>query len=121
MCRLSQKLYQQQQTLFILTDSEAKAKQLDELLWTFNESVFLPHSLLSNSNLAAPIRLGSDEPNMAFAILLNLKQQPPHQTQAYQRILEIVAPNANDKQQRREHYRYYQQQGYEVHSHQLNT
>jgi DNA polymerase-3 subunit chi len=46
-CRLAAKAVQLDQHVFIRALNEGEARQLDELLWTFSESSFLPHRVVA--------------------------------------------------------------------------
>ena len=44
-CRLTEKVYGMQHRIHAHMGSSGQARELDELLWTFRQGSFLPHSL----------------------------------------------------------------------------
>src|SRR5579863_3164613 len=59
-CRLIEKAYLRDLRVVIVNETLADAKQLDELLWTFNERSFIPHMICLDEqpvDLATPVCL----------------------------------------------------------------
>src|SRR5271168_3530353 len=59
-CRLIEKAYLRDLSVVVVNGTLAEAKQLDELLWTFNERSFIPHKIcLDEQSLdaATPVQL----------------------------------------------------------------
>src|SRR5277367_983488 len=54
-CRLTEKAYLLDLKIVIAHDSLADAKELDELLWTFNERSFVPHKICRDENSVDPL------------------------------------------------------------------
>ncbi len=65
-CRLAEKACKMGHKVYLHTESEAHARRLDELLWTFRAGSFLPHALLGDDPQPAPPvligRTGGAEP-----------------------------------------------------------
>ncbi|MDR3492810.1 MAG: DNA polymerase III subunit chi [Gammaproteobacteria bacterium] len=122
-CRLVEKAYKNKHRIYIHTDDEAEAYQLDELLWTYREDSFLPHNLYGDGpDSAPPIQIGFNvTPEKQRDILVNLSKQVPEFYLQFNRVLEIV-PNEADRQEiAREHYRFYKSQGHDLTTHKLQT
>ncbi len=51
-CRLVQKAFALGNDVFVHTPSEADARHIDELLWTFQQGSFVPHEIVT---AAAPL------------------------------------------------------------------
>ena len=118
-CRLTNKIYQQQQKIYIHTRSATQTKTLDDLLWTFNDISFVPHA--TQIDTEAPVLLGYDTtPTTNTDVLINLANDIPSFSETIERNIEIV--DQRDDAQRelaRQHYRHYQDNGYELHTHEL--
>ncbi len=120
-CRLIEKAYQNKHRIYIHTENQQEAHQLDELLWTYREDSFLPHNLYGEGpDPAPPIQIGySVVPEKQRDILLNLNKQVPEFFTNFNRVLEIVSSDATLQAISREHYRYYKTQGHEINTHKL--
>lgn len=115
-CQLVDKAYQQKRSVYIHANSEKETQILDDLLWTFRDDAFIPHSLYSQSELN--IQLGYDsEPKKFNDILINLTQETPTFFQQFQRILEIVPQSS--KEQARQKFRFYRDKNCEITTHDL--
>ena len=45
-CRLTEKVLGQKLKIYIHTDSESAAQEMDDLLWSFKPESFIPHTLV---------------------------------------------------------------------------
>lgn len=115
-CRLSEKVFSLGRRLFLLTDSAEEAEALGRQLWSYRPSSFVPHTL---NEMEEPQRervaIGTAR-QLEFHgdVLINLSSEPVHAHQRFQRINEVVCADADITRQLREHYRFYQQAGYEI-------
>ncbi len=108
----------------IYTRDEALIKQLDELLWTFSATSFIPHCYLNDDEpmiRMTPVIL-SDRIHASdhFDVLLNLNHQHPQQLSQFKRIIEIAGVSQEDKLAARERYRFYKDAGFEIQHFNLN-
>lgn len=119
-CRLSQKVLQTSQRLFIQAENAADAQSCDEWLWTFKAESFLPHHCLGDGAFVdAPILIGLTPPAQADGVLLNLSTRQPKGLAQFSRVLEVISNQEAHKQQGRSRWRYYQQQGFFLEKHDL--
>ena len=124
-CRLCEKARSQGHRVFILAESSEQARQLDQLLWQFTASAFLPHSLATESSATAKsereaIEIGiSEEQAMQADMLINLSDQPCQGHGRFQRIDEILCADEQILAAGRDAYRFYQAQGYKPQTHKL--
>jgi DNA polymerase III subunit chi len=125
-CRLLRRGYNSGQRILVWLP-ESKTSYFDHLLWTFNAQSFLPHCFI-DSALAkhTPILLTDSEPvfNMPYTpdILLNLNEVIPKHWQSFNRVLEIVSADGDDKDAARMRYRFYRQQtNIDLHIHDQNN
>ena len=103
-------------------DAETSAK-LDKLLWLTPATGFLPHCL-GNHPLVDVTPIVIDHHAAHFAhdqILINLKDQLPQYFSRFERLLEIVGVDEQDKTFARERFRYYKDRGYLIRTHDLKS
>lgn len=122
-CRLAEKAYKNRHRLYIHTEHERDAHQLDELLWTYRDDSFLPHNLYGEGpEPAPPIQIGFGiVPEKQRDILMNLSNDVPSFYPHFNRVLELVANDSNHQAQAREHFKMYRAAGYEISTHKLQT
>lgn len=123
-CKLAEKAFRHDKPVFIHSEDEQLLKQLDEQLWQFRRDSFVPHSLLSTSEIASqvdsdPVQLSSGEPANDRRVLINLASSVPTFFSRFERTLEVVnqAPEVRDTG--RDRYRFYQHRGYPLHHHKM--
>ncbi len=115
-CRLLRKAYARGTPVVVLGEQHVLS-QLDQLLWTFSALDFIPHVLLAQgsteSTQAAPIALLS---NLMHAphhhVLLNLLETLPVGFETFERLIEIVDEQPQDRLAARERWRHYADRGY---------
>ncbi|GAB6040046.1 DNA polymerase III subunit chi [Endothiovibrio diazotrophicus] len=122
-CRLAEKAYRAGQRVYIHAASGAQARRLDELLWTWRDGSFLPHTLYPAGNGdPSPVLIGHrDDPPGENQVLINLADVPPPFARRFARLLEPVAGSDEERATARRRYRSYQQQGYTPGSHEVSA
>lgn len=121
-CRLTAKAVQQKLRVLIYTAGEAEAQSVDRLLWTWQSTSFLPHCL-TRSRLAAetPVLITHDPADTPHdEVLLNLHPEWPPAFSRFQRLVEIVGRDAEDRAAARGRFRFYRDRGYEIVNHDLS-
>lgn len=115
-CKLTEKAVSHAHQVYILTKSAAQAERLDELLWQFKSTSFIPHSLASKSQQQAEdVSLGETPPPEDFnGMLINLSRRIIDPINQFERVNEIVGPDDESLAQGRERYRSYRQSGAEI-------
>lgn len=117
-CRLIEKAFSQHHHLYIHTASAAEANLFNDLLWTFRDISFLPHSMIGEK--PAPIQIGFETPSLEqYDILINLNSSVPPFFSRFERIIEIVPDDPELQKQSRVHYRYYKDQDCTINTHDL--
>ncbi len=119
--QLTNKIWQQGHKVYIHTNHQEQAQQLNERLWTYSDISFLPHGLSeSEENPNVPISIGWNESGVNTQdVLINLNQTVPQFAGAFARIVEIVGGDETTKQNARTHFREYRECGYELESHNI--
>ena len=116
-CRILEKAYNQQHQTYVHTPDEATAHQLDDLLWTFHDTSFVPHGLSKEKQATKPlIEIGftNHKPTDHSDILLNLDTNIPPFFAEFERVIEIISEDEKQKENARNKYRQYKQQGYDI-------
>ena len=108
-CRLLEKVYLKGHHIVLLCEDEHQAALMDECLWTFSATSFVPHQrVIDNAPCTAPIQIQTDDTSFQITdILLNLSTKTPINCLQFNRILEIVSGNEENKIISRAHYRAY--------------
>ena len=114
-CRLSRKALAAGGKLVLLADDAAQAAQLNDALWTFSDTDFLPH-VMAGDALAprTPIIVTHDETaDFPHAdMLVNLTRRVPSTVDKFQRVFEIISTDEDDAAAGRKRYVAYKQQSY---------
>ncbi len=119
--QLAAKAYGQRLNVLIHTDDSALADNVDRMLWANPPLSFLPHCRDSDALAAqTPILIGVNADRLARAdVLINLDNNHPAQFSRFDRVLEIVTADEEDRAKGRERYKYYQERGYAIQTHDL--
>ena len=130
-CKLVDKAYHLKHTIYVHTANQSQAQQLDELLWTFNPSSFLPHDFNApGKDSEEPILIGCPQtglqPSSAQQItrfhdvLVNLDETVPEFFGQFERVAEIVSGDDHVRNQARQRYKYYRDRGYSLNTHNID-
>jgi len=90
----------------------AQAARLDELLWSFDATEFIPHRRWDGATPAAPgeVLLVDDAALLPHrGLLLNLADEMPGDALDFERVLEVIGSDPARVQAGRARYRVYQQ------------
>ncbi len=120
-CHLAEKLFHQGMPVFIHTQDENQARQVDDLLWSFKADNFIPHARLGElDHTNTPILIGNGEtPDIETEVLINLSQTVPLFFSRFQRVAEVVDNVEANKLPARDRFRFYRDRGYALKSHNL--
>jgi DNA polymerase-3 subunit chi len=123
-CRLTEKAYQQGHRIYLHVNSSDDAARLDDLLWTFRGGSFIPHTCGDNHNNDpdARVHIGhDDEPVGHDDVLVNLGREVPPFFSRFQRVVELVDGDEEQRRQSRERYRFYRDRGYALENHTIKA
>lgn len=121
-CKLIEKIYRSGQNCFVMTDSEQQSQLLDDLLWSFRATSFIPHQIQKQEapGVENKILIGHQAaPEQWQSNLLNLSSNYPKQLNNTQYILEILDNSEQCKAAGRLRYRQYQQANFKIETHQM--
>lgn len=113
-CRLIRKARAADCRIIVFDSDRAQLDLLNEALWTFSESDFLPHVLLDDALVAQTPIILTENDSATFPhheLLINLTQSVPSDFARFARIIEVISTEQKDTVAGRERYRLYQQQG----------
>lgn len=120
--RIVAKAYQAGQRTLLYTNDARLADELDTSLWTAQPLSFIPHVRCGHALAAkTPVLIGGEPDELASPdVLINLEREPPPFFGRFDRLIEIVTADQSDRQGARSRYRYYQERGYPLNSHDLS-
>lgn len=122
-CRLVQKAYLQGLTSLLLAADSEEARQIDQLLWTFQPGSFIPHAIIQENDGIdedVTVWIGTDPgPPQLANVLISLTDAVPSIYTGFKRVLDPVSSEDSDKMRARKRFRYYRDQGLEPQFHSL--
>jgi DNA polymerase-3 subunit chi len=114
-CRLAADLFRAGKRVFIFTDSQAHAHQVDEHLWAFEADSFVPHNLVGEGpRNGAPVEISWQKPTNHRGVLINLATLTPAFISQFREVIDFVPADDTRKQAARERYKQYRQAGYQL-------
>jgi DNA polymerase III subunit chi len=118
-CRLIDKVHRMGMRVLVAVDSEAEARQLDELLWTFKPESFIPHQLI-NSGKPTPVEITfTQEAGDHQNLLLNLSKTTPTYFSRFERMSEVVIQEPESLAASRTRFSFYKSRGYPIETRKL--
>ena len=118
-CELARRALESGQRVLILARSLEQAEQLDEKLWGFDESAFVPHQIAGDEDDAiTPVLIvppGMPTPDRALVI--NLRDEIAPGT--FERVLEVVPDDETQRTGSRDRWKTYKAAGVEVVKHDM--
>jgi DNA polymerase-3 subunit chi len=131
-CRLTRKIWSatpvgQAVRNIVMVGEKADLKRLDELLWTFSATDFLPHCFIDDEAAPeTPIVLTDDFASPALDniphadVMIHLGMRMPQDVAAlvarFPRIVEVVTVNEAERLAGRDRYKAYRDLGHELHN-----
>jgi DNA polymerase-3 subunit chi len=121
-CRLAAKAFGVDLRVMVCCPDADIAGRLDRLLWTTPAIGFIPHCLASDPLApVTPIVIDYLATEPAHdQVLLNLQPERPALFSRFQRLIEIVSADDEDRRLARERFKFYRDRGYEIRTHDLS-
>jgi len=117
--RLADKAFQRGHRIFINAADEDQARALDELMWSFRPSSFLPHGLHGQEH-SDTVAIGwGQEPHNHSDLLINLQLEIPSFFSRFQRVAEVVTQDPDSLEALRASWLFYKERGYHLEKHDL--
>lgn len=121
-CRLLRKAAGSGAKVLVIGEPD-NLKQLDAALWTFSATDFVPHCELDGEPAAvaaSPVLLASSLTSAPHHdVLLNLGRLVPEGFEKYQRVIELVGTDDEERQLARVRWKHYTDLGYAITRHDL--
>jgi len=121
-CALAGKACGQGLKVLVYCPDPDTAQRFDRMLWTTPAIGFIPHCA-AHDPLAAvtPVIINCNgDAELHDEVLLNLRAEWPPFFSRFQRLIEIVTVEDEDKALARERFKFYRDRGYEIHAHDLS-
>ncbi|MCX7274469.1 MAG: DNA polymerase III subunit chi [Burkholderiales bacterium] len=112
-CRLLRKIHRAGQRAVVYAPPVALS-ELDLELWAFSPTDFIPHVAAHDPLAGAtPILLCSEPTDTPHSdVLVNLAPQTPSFFSRFERLIEVVGQDDQDRAAARERWRFYKERGY---------
>ena len=115
--RLADKAFARGHNIFINAVDEEQARTLDELLWSYRPTSFLPHALHGQEQ-SDTIAIGwGQEPEGHNDLLINLQLGVPAFFSRFRRVAEVVTQDPASLEAQRRSWRFYKERGYQLEKH----
>lgn len=118
-CELARRAFESGQRALILARSVEQAEQLDEKLWDFDESAFVPHQIAGDEDdTITPVLIvapGVQTPDRTLVINLRDECAPGR----FERVLEVIPDDEAQRAGSRERWKAYKVAGIEVAKHDM--
>jgi len=120
-CKIIDRAYRSGHSVYLWTRDDQESGLLDDLLWTFSQSSFIPHVRNNgNSDLTAPVLIGHHPPQSGSAeVVVSVADQPVEDYSNFVRIAEVVGFDEIEKQSGRSRFKFYRDQGLELETHRI--
>ena len=121
-CKLAEKAYRLDNTVYIHTKNRGDATQLGELLWTFRDGSFVPHSVSGSEDgtESSPVVIGSETDGIEPRdLLINLCDEIPEFAGSFPRVAELVTSDETCRRLSRQRFVEYRNQGHSIQTHKL--
>lgn len=111
-CRLAMMAWEQGYRVSVRTDNDQAAQELDELMWDHPPGRFLPHGTGADG-AASPVSIGTLQQDIPAdrEVIINLAASAVPEPARFKRLLEIVPPDASQRDASRMKFRQYRDQG----------
>lgn len=122
-CRIAAKAYGLGHRILVCCPDFDAAQRIDRLLWTTPPTAFIPHCMPSDAVAhSTPLIIDhcGEEP-LHGQLLLNLRAERPPHFARFERLIEIVGLDDDDRRSARDRYKFYRDRGYEIRTHDLGA
>lgn len=114
-CLQAAYFYRQNMRVFIYTQDQQSAHDIDEMLWAFDTDSFVPHNLIGEGpKQGAAVEISWQPPKNRRAVLINLTREVPNFANQYSHLIDFVPTDDALKEQARNRFRTCRQWGFNV-------
>jgi len=131
-CRLTRKIWSvtpegQPVRQIVIVGEKGDLQKLDDLLWTFSSTDFLPHCYIDDEaaaetpiilidNFASPYLSAIPHADVMIHLGMRMPQDVPALVERFPRIVEVVTVNEAERLAGRERFKAYRELGHELHN-----
>jgi DNA polymerase III subunit chi len=123
-CRLLRKAYASGAQVAVTAEPEV-LNELDQLLWSFSATEFVPHCRAGHASelLVGRSVLLVDSPVASphHGVLVNLGMQIPVEFEKFERFIEVVTQGNEERQAARTRWKHYADRGYSMQRHDITA
>ena len=119
-CELARRAFANRQPTLILANSRQQAELLDEKLWEFDDTAFIPHQIVGDGDddaVTAVLIVPPDAATPDRTLVINLRGECA--PGLFERVLEVVPADEAQRLGSRERWKTYKQAGFEVNKHDM--
>ena len=120
-CIIIDRAYRSRYSVYLWTRNDQESGLLDDLLWTFSQTSFIPH-VRNNGNTGptAPIHIDHHPPQSGAAeVVVSVADQPVEDYSNFVRIAEVVGFDEIEKRSGRSRFKLYRDRGLELETHRI--
>jgi DNA polymerase-3 subunit chi len=106
--------------IFIRTNTQKQAEELDKLLWTFRQESYVPHTIVDKDKNTQPVQIGWVDNEIENAeVIINLSDGMPDTSNHLKKIHEIIENIDEKKEKARERWKKYKSIGFSIKAHKV--
>ena len=121
-CQLAEKVVKMGHSVVVRTKDERATHLLDDMMWTYSDSSFLPHARLGDSaDQDTAVIIGHSASASPAYLLINLSDGRPENIDNYERVAEIINQAPENLQKGRMRYAGYKKDAYTLHYHEITA
>lgn len=115
-CELVEQAFRAGRRVHVHCLDEDMLAAMDELLWTFHDTSFVPHALAGSAEAPdAPVVLAASlEPPAGAEVLVNLHDEVPPFFSRFEQVIETTGEDERSRALARGRYRFYKDRGYPI-------
>ncbi len=119
-CRVVDKAFRSGRRVFVRAADAEQARALDDLLWTFSQGSFVPHST-DEAAADEPVIIGHRLPLAGdrWDTIVNLHSEPLPAAFHHLKIADIIGAGDRGRREARQRFRHYRDLGVEPQTHRL--
>lgn len=119
-CKIIKKYYNKGHKILVKSDNEKFMDNINNLLWTFEQLTFIPHSTNIEYDITTPVLLYKPKhkndsiTKNDYNVILNIDIELDSSDKDHEIIIEVVDHDENKKTKSREKYIYYKKNNLDV-------
>ena len=122
-CQIAAKAVSKKLQVLVYTSNAAEAAKVDQFMWTTPNIGFIPHCAPTHKLAAETPVIIAHEPHdfKHHQVLINLQSEWPSFFSSFERLVEIVSLDEEDKASARARWKFYKDRGYQMQNHDMSS